>query len=81
MLEETFGEDKSTIKLGKNTMSVLRKCAYNIARLLQMEKIFSPIPSRYEKIEHWHLKKQSKSTGGFYALFWIDTFNSAAYYT
>lgn len=38
VLDETFGEDKSTIKLGKNTMSLLRKCAYNIARLLQMEK-------------------------------------------
>lgn len=38
VLDETFGEDKSTIKLGKNTMSILRKCAYNITRLLQMEK-------------------------------------------
>ena len=38
VLDETFGEDKSTIRLGKNTMSLLRKCAYNIARLLQMEK-------------------------------------------
>lgn len=38
VLDETFGEDKSTIKKGKNTMSILRKCAYNIARLLQMEK-------------------------------------------
>lgn len=37
VLDETFGEDKSTIRLGKNTMSILRKCAYNIARLLQME--------------------------------------------
>ena len=37
-MDETFGEDRSTIKLGKNTMSLLRKCAYNIARLLQMEK-------------------------------------------
>lgn len=37
VLDETFGEDKSTIRMGKNTMSVLRKCAYNIARLLQME--------------------------------------------
>lgn len=37
VLDETFGEDKSTIKLGKNTMSLLRKCAYNIVRLLQME--------------------------------------------
>ncbi|HBA50351.1 MAG TPA: hypothetical protein DCZ91_21665 [Lachnospiraceae bacterium] len=25
------------VRKGKNTMSVLRKCAYNIARLLQME--------------------------------------------
>ena len=37
VLDETFGEDKSTIRLGKNTMSHLRKCAYNIVRLLQME--------------------------------------------
>ena len=37
VLDETFGEDKSTIRLGKNTMSILRKCAYNIVRLLQME--------------------------------------------
>lgn len=37
VLDEVFGEDKSTIRKGKNTMSVLRKCAYNIARLLQME--------------------------------------------
>lgn len=37
VLDETFGEDKSTIRRGKNTMSILRKCAYNIARLLQME--------------------------------------------
>ena len=37
VLDETFGEDKSTIRAGKNTMSVLRKCAYNIVRLLQME--------------------------------------------
>ncbi len=37
VLDETFGEDKSTVKLGKNTMSILWKCAYNIARLLQME--------------------------------------------
>ena len=45
VLDETFGEDKSTIKLGKNTMSVLRKFAYNIARLLQMEN-----PERQEGI-------------------------------
>ena len=37
VLDETFGEDKSTIRRGKNTMSMLRKCAYNITRLLQME--------------------------------------------
>lgn len=37
VLDETFGEDKSTIRLGKNAMSLLRKCAYNIARMLQME--------------------------------------------
>ena len=39
VLDETFGEDKSTIRLGKNTMSLLRKCAYNIARLFQMETL------------------------------------------
>ena len=37
VLDETFGEDKSTIKKGKNTMSTLRKCSYNIVRLLQMK--------------------------------------------
>lgn len=37
VLDETFGEDRSTVRAGKNTMSVLRKCAYNITRLLQME--------------------------------------------
>ena len=37
VLDEVFGEDKSTIRKGKNTMSFLRKCAYNIVRLLQME--------------------------------------------
>ena len=38
VLDETFGEDKCTVKKGKNALSVLRKCAYNIARLLQREK-------------------------------------------
>ena len=37
VLDETFGEDKCTVKKGKNVLSMLRKCAYNIARLLQME--------------------------------------------
>lgn len=37
VLDETFGEDKSTIRKGRNTMSMFRKCAYNIARLLQMK--------------------------------------------
>lgn len=37
VLDEVFGEDKSTVRKGKDAMSVLRKCAYNIARLLQME--------------------------------------------
>ncbi len=37
VLDETFGEDKSTIKTGRNSMSMFRKCAYNIARLLQMK--------------------------------------------
>lgn len=45
VLDETFGEDKSSIRLGKNTMSILRKCAYNITRLLQMEN-----PGRQEGI-------------------------------
>ena len=38
VLDETFGEDKSTVKKGRNTVSALRKCAYNIIRLLQMEE-------------------------------------------
>lgn len=33
VLDETFGEDKSTIKKGKNTMSTLRKCSYNIVAI------------------------------------------------
>ena len=37
VLDETFGEDKCTVKKGKNALSMIRKCAYNIARLLQME--------------------------------------------
>ena len=37
VLDETFGEDKCTVRRGKNTLSILRKCAYNIARLLQNE--------------------------------------------
>lgn len=37
VLDETFEEDKNTIRRGKNTMSMFRKCAYNITRLLQME--------------------------------------------
>lgn len=36
VLDETFGEDKCTVRLGKNNLSVLRKCAYNITRLLQI---------------------------------------------
>ena len=38
VLDETFGEDKCTVRKGKNVLSMLRKCAYNIARLLQMER-------------------------------------------
>ena len=30
-----FGEDKSTIRKGKNAASALRKMAYNIVRLIQ----------------------------------------------
>ena len=37
VLDETFREDKCTVKKGKNALSMLRKCAYNIARLLQIE--------------------------------------------
>lgn len=37
VLDETFGEDRCTVRSGKMVMSVLRKCAYNIARLLQKE--------------------------------------------
>lgn len=36
VLDETFGEDKCTVRLGKNNLSALRKCAYNITRLLQI---------------------------------------------
>lgn len=36
VLDMTFGEDRCTIKKGKNVMSMLRKCAYNITRLVQM---------------------------------------------
>lgn len=36
VLDETFGEDKSTIKKGKNAASTLRKMAYNIVRLIQL---------------------------------------------
>lgn len=37
VLDEAFGEDRCTVRSGKMVMSVLRKCAYNIARLLQKE--------------------------------------------
>lgn len=52
VLDETFGEDKSTIKLGKNTMSILRKCAYNITRILQMENPQGPesIPDMIDNV-------------------------------
>ena len=36
VLDETFGEDKSTIGKGKNVASALRKMAYNIVRLIQL---------------------------------------------
>jgi len=35
VLDEVFGEDKSTIRKGKNAASALRKMAYNIVRLIQ----------------------------------------------
>lgn len=37
VLDEDFLEDKSTAKRSKNTLSVLRKTAYNIIRFMQME--------------------------------------------
>ncbi len=36
VLDETFGEDKCTIRKEKNTASALRKTAYNIVRLIQL---------------------------------------------
>ena len=36
VLDETFGEDKSTIRNGRNVASMLRKTAYNIVRLVQL---------------------------------------------
>ena len=36
VLDETFGEDRCTVRKGKNALAVLRKCAYNIVRLLQL---------------------------------------------
>ena len=37
VLDETFGEDKCTVRKGKNALSMLRKCAYDIARLIQQK--------------------------------------------
>ncbi len=37
VLDEDFLEDKCTAKKSRNTLSVLRKTAYNIIRLMQME--------------------------------------------
>ena len=36
VLDESFGEDKCTIRKGRNTVSALRKMAYNIIRLIQL---------------------------------------------
>ena len=38
VLDEDFLEDKCTARKSKNTLSVLRKTAYNIIRLMQMEQ-------------------------------------------
>lgn len=38
VLDEDFLEDKCTAKKSKNTLSVLRKTAYNIIRFMQMEQ-------------------------------------------
>ena len=37
VLDEDFLEDKCTAKKSKNTLSVLRKTAYNIIRLMQID--------------------------------------------
>lgn len=36
VLDETFGEDKCTIRKGKNTAFALGKIAYNIVKLIQL---------------------------------------------
>lgn len=38
VLDGAMGEDKSKVKNGREALSVLRKCAYNIARILQRIK-------------------------------------------
>lgn len=38
VLDEDFREDKCTARKSKNTLSVLRKTAYNIIRLMQIER-------------------------------------------
>ena len=41
VLDNTMGEDRSKIKNGREAASVLRKCAYNIGRILQHGKLKS----------------------------------------
>lgn len=38
VLDETFSEDKCAAKKSKNTLCVLRKTAYNVIRLMQMDE-------------------------------------------
>ena len=38
VLDNTFGEDRCTVRNGKNALAVLRKFAYNIVRLLQIRE-------------------------------------------
>ena len=39
VLDNSFGEDRCTVRNGKNALAVLRKLAYNIVRLLQMREL------------------------------------------
>lgn len=38
VLDMDFQEDRSTARKGKNTLSVLRKFAYNVVRLIQIKE-------------------------------------------
>lgn len=39
VLDNSFGEDRCTVRNGKNALAVLRKFAYNIIRLLQLHEL------------------------------------------